>query len=70
MALTALMLIFLACGCSPESHYKTLSFFFDGVPPPGGTPADSGAGGRKENAGETEQKKNLFSKGLKSVTIL
>ncbi|MDA8099743.1 MAG: hypothetical protein M0042_08960 [Nitrospiraceae bacterium] len=27
----------LAAGCSPETRYRTLSFFFDGVPPPGGS---------------------------------
>jgi len=29
----------LAAGCTPEARYGTLSFFFDGVPPPGGNGA-------------------------------
>ena len=29
-------------GCSPETRYKTLSFFFDGVPAPGEVKAETG----------------------------
>ena len=28
----------LVSACDPDSRYRTLSFFFDGVPPPGATP--------------------------------
>ncbi|MBK3515882.1 hypothetical protein JIV24_00920 [Carboxylicivirga sp. N1Y132] len=30
-----ILCIFCVVGCSTEKHYKTLSFFFDGVPKPG-----------------------------------
>lgn len=33
-----LAVLSLAPSCSPETRYKTLSFFFDGVPPPGALP--------------------------------
>ena len=55
----AAILVSLACGCSPETQYKTLSFFFDGVPPPGGATKESGTRGKAEGPGE-EQKKNIF----------
>jgi predicted CXXCH cytochrome family protein len=32
-----LMLVALILGCSAQKHYKTLSFFFDGVPDPNAT---------------------------------
>lgn len=35
LAGAALILVFL--GCDQEKHYRTLSFFFDGVPSPGGS---------------------------------
>src|SRR5688500_15191678 len=36
-----LLFVALILGCSARKHYKTLSFFFDGVPEPG--KADGGA---------------------------
>lgn len=33
-------------GCSPETRYKTLSFFFDGVPVPKGVEGDADAKGK------------------------
>jgi predicted CXXCH cytochrome family protein len=33
------MVLALAVACSEESRHRTLSFFFDGVPPPGGDEA-------------------------------
>ena len=31
-------------GCSPQKRYQVLSFFFDGVPAPGGARGGSAAG--------------------------
>jgi len=33
----------LLCGCNTTKNYKTLSFFFDGVPDPGKAPQEPGA---------------------------
>ncbi len=39
-------LVFAVSGCSPETRYATLSFFFDGVPKPGEQPLETrGLGG-------------------------
>jgi predicted CXXCH cytochrome family protein len=38
------MMTLLAAGCSPEVRYRTLSFFFDGVPPPAGSTPGAFAG--------------------------
>ena len=34
-------------GCSPETRYRTLSFFFDGVPEPGGQTTAKAATGKR-----------------------
>src|SRR5512139_3378133 len=49
-----ILMTLLAAGCSPEARYRTLSFFFDGVPPPAGSePGMRGPGGpQKEAAGK------------------
>lgn len=42
LAITAALLLLATSqwmGCSPERHYKTLSFFFDGVPDPNAPPS-------------------------------
>jgi predicted CXXCH cytochrome family protein len=36
-------------GCTPETRYKTLSFFFDGVPLPEGSAAETGRGEKEKN---------------------
>jgi predicted CXXCH cytochrome family protein len=44
-ALAAIVLAAALAGCSGESRYRTLSFFFDGVPPPPGSkPAETASG--------------------------
>jgi predicted CXXCH cytochrome family protein len=44
-------------GCSPETQYKTLSFFFDGVPPPGWKKPETGrrTKEKKQNASDAPQ---------------
>jgi len=39
----AMMALLVVAGCSPETRYRTLSFFFDGVPKPEGQPAEAPA---------------------------
>jgi len=46
---TILPVLFLALlyGCAGKTRYQVLSFFFDGVPPPGEARGEAGKGGRK-----------------------
>jgi len=41
--LASCMTAALLCGCNTTKHYKTLSFFFDGVPEPGKAPPEPGS---------------------------
>jgi predicted CXXCH cytochrome family protein len=43
----------LLCACNTTRHYKVLSFFFDGVPEPGKTPAETVSGDGKKRGSET-----------------
>ncbi len=44
-----LMTTLAVLGCSPETRYKTLSFFFDGVPAPGKRGDEAAAGGENSS---------------------
>ena len=48
-----LVAVLLACGCSAESRYRTLSFFFDGVPDPNAPPGSAAARGEADEFGPT-----------------
>ena len=41
LLIVLLIAVLAVSSCSSARRYEVLSFFFDGVPPPGGTPADS-----------------------------
>ena len=46
--LLAVIGLTLCGGCSPDGRYKTLSFFFDGVPDPHAPPGSAAARGEKD----------------------
>src|SRR5256885_1697885 len=42
------VIVFTECGCSNDSRYRTLSFFFDGVPNPHAPAGSAAARGEKD----------------------
>lgn len=58
---TAAGLLLLGCG-SPETRYKVLSFFFDGVPPPSAAP-ERGPAQEQSTGPKTEQKRRYAEHG-------
>jgi len=59
LTLVALLLVLPAGpGCAPGTRYRVLSFLFDGVPPPEGTPAPTSASGKPQ----TPAKKTIISR--------
>jgi predicted CXXCH cytochrome family protein len=44
LLIAGIMTTLVVSGCSPETRYRTLSFFFDGVPQPGASTSDASGG--------------------------
>lgn len=54
---------FLNISCSPEKNYKTLTFFFDGVPDPNAKPTltDSSNGTKEQNLKQYVKTEEIFT---------
>ena len=58
--IAAVAAILAVSGCSPETRYRTLSFFFDGVPSPEGLTAESPKGKRDRKRVREEGTRQFF----------